>query len=546
MRNAMRLHGLIMTDEIDYTRSTLVTYGVSDELAMLVQTVAEGMLLDGRPRCAPASIQEIRQRLLCHNYRKSLFELAHFIGGVAYLSGDLTSVLYLDEAVYPDGFKGVTQDWPANDELPFALEGNHLTLQFAEAPFDLHFSRVNVMAGWVDLLLLIVPGFLQDCESLANQCGRAEVLALAKRLQKQLADYLKDHLQTPTKLEEGMFWLHWTREHVGADNLTAAFNDDHVVLFWQHNWQEDDFDFKRYATVARAAHHFIQAVDIGEQQWQVGHAASLDQTNEDGDAWIENIVDVAEPYWEAMQVVGDLELEGALEGAQTDLTEEGDPLSLLQKPPYSEIKFLTAKQLKALEGFVAEYPRQLAVTALRVYIFGKQQARITGALQNKDPETFTRLLEGQELLNPDECASELQDIAASISTSRLATAHVLNLGGHPRGTLLMLLAAGMEVPEGTELGLLKKRAEQATEDWQTQCFKAFSANNRQGFKSLPDTDQLETYAIGDQQLAKLAERCEQRLAAFNQYGADTAEQIHFAHDAEMFTRQFQAIYGDRL
>jgi hypothetical protein len=302
MRNAIRLHGLIMTDEIDYTRSTLVTYGVSDELAMLVQTVAEGTLLDGRPRCAPAAIQEIRQRLLCHNYRKSLFELAHFIGAVAYLSGDLTSVLYLDEAVYPDGFKGVAQDWLANDELPFAIEGNHLTLQFSDGPFDVHFSRVNVMAGWVDLLLLIVPGLLQDCESLAKQCSRAEVLALAKRLQKHLADYLKDHLQTPTKLEEGMFWLEWARKHVDADNLTAAFNDDHVVMFWQHNWQEDDFDFKRYATVARSAHHFVEAVDVGEQQWQVGHAASLDQTNEDGDAWIENIVDVAEPYWEAMQL----------------------------------------------------------------------------------------------------------------------------------------------------------------------------------------------------------------------------------------------------
>jgi hypothetical protein len=542
MYTAMRLHGLIMTDEIDYTRSTLVTYGVSDELAMLVQTVAEGTLLDGRPRCAPVAIQEIRQRLLCHNYRKSLYELAHFIAAVSRLSGDLTGVLYLDEAVYPDGFKGVALGWSANDELPFSLEGNHLTLQFAEAPFDLHFSRVNVMAGWVDLLLLIVPGFFQDCESFANQCSRAEVLALAKRLQKHLADYLKDHLQTPTKLEEGMFWLQWTREHVDADNLTTTFNDDHVVLFWQHNWQEDDFDFKRYATVARSAHHFIQAVDVGEQQWQVGHAASLDQTNEDGDAWIENIIDVAEPYWEAMQLVGDL----ALEEAQTDLTEEGDPLSLLQSQPYSEIKFLTAKQLKALEGFVAEYPRQLAVTALRVYIFGKQQARITGALQNKDPETFKRLLEGQELLNPDECASELQDIATAISVSRLATAHILNLGGHQRGALLMLLAAGMEVPEGTELGLLKKRAEQVTEDWQTECFKAFTANNRAGFKSLPERHELEAYAVGDQQLARLAERCEHRLAAFEHYAVDTAEQIHFAHDAAMFTRQFQAIYGDRL
>ena len=537
-------------EETDFTLSSLVTFGVSEELVAILDTVAAGSLLDGRSRCTKNSIYNICRLLLTHSYRRPIFEMAHYMAAISSLSTDITKTLYLDEAVYPESFRAATASWQSNKHLSFTQTSSGVELQFKDEIFELHDSRINLMAGWMDVLIFIIPSFTNSCENFAEKCTLVDIQAFAKTVQVQLKTYLEKHLRTPAEISEGMFWVGWVKDNVESDSPNPI-DDDDVVEFWRSNWNERDFDFTKFSSVATSANNFYLAAVKGEQQWLVKHAGSLDIKNEEGDAWVDNIAGVEDAFWLAMQGLADLDLSmERTADIPSQLSSVGDvnedPLTVLSVGECGKIKFLTGNQLKELASFVPCAPEQLLNLPLRVHIFGKQQARITGSLQNKDKATFSALLKGEEVITPDFCVERLESLLAAIAAARQATAHILVMGGHARGTILMLLAAGIEPIAGADLTLLKAQAQSKTEVWQAACHKAFMANNRAGFKTLPESDELDAYALGDEKLSQLQQICEPLVEQYRRYADSVKAQSQYAQDTQTFTQQFNDIYGDRL
>ena len=132
-----------MSEQIDFELSALVRYGVSDNLVSLLQCIEQATMMDGSLRYQQKAVYEMRRNILCHNYGKSMYELAHILIAITHAGPGFDDLFYFDEAITPERFRQQITKWQSSESLRIDAAST-LDLEFCNSRrFEFHYRRIN-------------------------------------------------------------------------------------------------------------------------------------------------------------------------------------------------------------------------------------------------------------------------------------------------------------------------------------------------------------------------------------------------------------------
>ena len=514
------------TDLLDTPVSALIEYGVSNDLVSLLAATEEATCLDGSPRYTQATIYELRRKLLCYNYGTAYYEVAHLLAIVTHFGGGIDETFWIEEAVQGDRLRHLAERWAALDSL---IVGSTLSVNLNDRKFDFNWRRTNMIAAWTEFLLFILqPGLHNLLAPFEDNISGKQIDQLASELQKQTYSFLKSHLQPQNQLRECWQFLKWLKdgEEASSDYL-KLLNDEKVLTFWSQNAANDLSDYRRFVSVGELAYDVVRSVAAGEQRRQLGHAASHSMANDEGDDWI-NAMGNGEYSPDDDEVdlfrLCDAETDDAIPATEQ-----------LNSDELASIKCLTRTDIlgaKLLERPDHELNR-LPQTHIRMHLFGKHQASITGDLQNHQGLNLPELTACKGVQTPAAWDEELKSLVTKINETRSAIAHILIEADNPAALLIVVDLNPERELFGQEADVSVTHLPEEVIQRCTSCYKSI---NRQGFKAYPNPDILPAYVLADQQLSRLA------------LGFKTLEpmiinyQDHFESDRVSFSATFKRLY----
>lgn len=514
-------------DLLDTPISALIESGVSNELVSLLAAIEEATCVDASPRYTQASVYELRRKLLCYNYGTAYYEVAHLLAIVTHFGGGIDETFWIEEAVQGDQLRHLTSNWPQSDAL--TTDGT-LSINLKDRQFDFNWRRTNMIAAWTEFLLFILqPNLHSLLEGFEDKISGKQIDQLASELQKQTYSFLKSHLQPQHQLRECWQFLKWLKasDDNGSDYV-QALDDDRVLTFWCQNAGSDPGDYRRFVSVCELAYDVIRSVDAGEQRWQLDHAASHSMTSNEGDDWI--------------SAMGNGEFAPEQDEAElfrlcdTEVDETAPATEQLASEELAAIKSLTTTDIQAARPLErpAQELNRLPLTHIRLHLFGKHQASITGDLQNHQGKNLPGLLACKDVRTPTAWSGELQALVTKINETRSAIAHILIEADEP-AALSIIVDLNPEqamFSQGDELSLnlLPEAVVQ-------RCASSFKSINRQGFKNQPDTSMLPAYVLADQQLSRLTQGFDTLGPMISRY------QDQFDTDRNTFSTAFTKLYG---
>ena len=501
--------------------SGLIEYGVSNELRGLIAAMEDATCMDRSPRYTQATIYELRRKLLCYNYGTAYYEVAHLLAIVTHFGDGFAKTFWNEEALQGGRLRHLTERWPAQDSL---TAGSTLSVNLNDRKFDFNWSRTNMIAAWTEFLYLIPRLGLENLLAPFNDnISGKQIDRLASELQKQTYSYLKDHLQPQNQFRECWQFLKWLKdgEEASSDYLNLL-NDEKVLTLWSRNADDDLGDYRKFVSVGELAYDVLRKVAAGEQRRQLSHPASLSM-----DDWINNMGN-----GEFSPDEDEVEL-FRLCDAETD---EAIPATeQLASDELASIKCLTGTDIlgaKLLERPDHELNR-LPQTHIRMHLFGKHQASITGDMQNHQGSNLPELIACAGVRAPTEWDEELKSLVTKINEARSAIAHILIEADDPAALLIIVdLNPGKDLfSQEADVSLTNLPEEVVQRS--ASCYKSI---NRQGFKAYPGPDILPAYVLADQQLSRLT------------LGFKTLEpmiinyQDHFESDRVSFSATFKRLY----
>ena len=558
------------TDLLDTPASALLEYGVSNELVSLLAAIEEATCLDGTPRYTQASIYELRRKLLCYNYGTAYYEVAHLLAIVTHFGDGIDATFWVEEAVQADRFRHLTENWAAHDVL---TPGSTLAINLNNRQFDFNWRRTNMMAAWTEFLLFVVqPGLHPLLAPFEDTISGKQIDQLASELQKQTYNFLKVHLQPHNQLRECWQFLKWLKNSAddGADaggDYLQRLNDEKVLAFWRQNAGGAPGDYRRFVSVGELAYDVVRSVATGWQRWQLDHAASHNMTGDEGDDWIRAMGNGEfTPDEEAVELfrLCDAEVDATITATEQLISDE-----------LASIKCLTATDIlaaKQLERPAHELNR-LPQTHIRMQLFGKHQASITGDLQNHQGGNLPGLLACESVRTPAIWLEEMNRLVTKINETRSAIAHILIEADEPAA--LQIAERQIAAPQIAERQIAAPQiaerqiaapqiaerqiaalqiivdlnpgntffgpADEVSlthlpEDVRERCAASYKSINRQGFKAYPEPDTLPAYVLADQQLSRLAQGFATLAPMITSY------QHHFDSDRATFSTIFRKLY----
>ena len=514
--------------------------------------------------------------ILCRNYGKGTLGLSYLLlsilmckpaeksisqGSSQYPAGASTQELWLnffwlEEAITPKRFRATFTDIPESVQPHFQLNEQGLTIGLSNSEFTLSPTRIATLASFLEFLVYVDPSVLQQddlfgpCAELHPSKYESTVKTLASDFQKILYRYLADHLQPAQQQRRFRYLWSWLCEyhkgHGQEDSLViqednAAIQEDSLVIddaviltFWKQATQGDDdsLGFRRYRTVAENFFDLRLAMQCVEAQKNVTHS-----------------MDIELPPEVLQQVL---------------ITSDVDCLdvSSLTRMP----KFLTKQQAEICQPIVevGDTASVMALTIMRMRCFGDWQASLVQALRNKSNDNLRSLLsEERQVFTYTAYFEEIMQLKTVFEHASDSGLHVLLHCQVVEAFALVLLRLpnvdlksvrqALSMRSNGELAALSTEAE-IFDQWPDlllqvpalnhlvqQFQKAFKANNRQGFKVLPENMDADVYLEGVQQLDRVLQRCDKHLQRLNENN-----EAEFASDLSIFKSGFIALYGDHL
>mgnify|MGYP000008052982 CR=1 FL=1 len=548
---------------------SLILYGVSEELIVAIEGLREAPGISG-PKYRQKDIDSLSQMILCRNYGKATLELGYLllavqlkkVGGETNAKG-LTQQSWLDffwleEAITPKRFRTAFDDIPESVQPYLLLHEEGLTIRLSNGQFTLSPTRIAILASLLEFLVYVDPSVLQQ-DALFDHVGKippskyeALVKTLASNFQKTLYQYLADHLQPAQQQRRFRYLWGWLCEYHKSNGQEGSFaiNDAVILAFWTQATQgdEDSLGFRRYRTVAENFFDLRVAMQCVEAQRNVTQS-----------------IDIELPPEVLQQVLS---------------TSEGDNLdvNVLTKMP----KFLTKQQAETCQPIVevGDTASVMALTVMRMRCFGDWQASLVQALRNKNNDSLSALLsEEREVLTYVAYIDEITQLKKAFEQASDSGLHVLlhRQIAEAFGFVLQRLADEdlnsvreiLLVRSDGQFSALSTEAAIPTQEtiaidamilryWPElllkvpalnhlvqQCQKAFKANNRQGFKVLPEDIAAEAYMDGVQRLERILQRCDKYLQALDK-NSEARYEAEFSSDLSIFKSGFVALYGDHL
>jgi len=529
--------------------SSLVNYGVSDQLIQDLQTIEETTDFDGRPMYDQPSIYEMRCAILCRNYARTLWEYSHYVSVIEYLHPAGVIDLFWSKGVTTGlRFKSWVEGLPALDWLKVGDQST-ITLCLGKREFVMNARRVNIMAAWTVFLAIAEPNILNELSQFKQGLKESEIDAFAKKLKTRIDQYLEPHLQGLHQQRQGRVLLNWLQSQTDMtenQGYNRVLHDEAVLGFWKENALTEEGDFKRFTTVAECAYRLHQAIRIGESQRNIFSAQSLDQ-DKSGEAahWLLDEVSLLNnDSWI---------LDAFIEDAQVQIIEK------LSCSPLSDIKFLTLKDTDFCDRIerTGGAAFHLPLTFIREQVFGLQQARLTEDLRKTKGENSQQLVSLDDFNGFADWQIGLLAQIDRLAQTRAALNHILLQHQHPnalanilelldveRKTVLQSLLADTTMAASPDF--IVKHLVNIAGDEMKNLGKAFVKVNRAGFKTIPDECDVVLYVEGDEYLEKLEsllkKYAEQVSQIFKLKGG-----IVKTEEAErlFFSQMFKSLYGNK-
>ena len=494
--------------------SSLVRYGVSDELIALIHAIEDTCDGAGNPLYEQASIYELRCSILCRNYGKTLWEYCHFAAVLEHLSPHgICDLFWLKEVTTGERLKHWFDQFESHSWLSVQANGA-INAQLGKRVFSLNPKRVNLMVAWTAFISFIDPGLLGQLAQFNHDLSDERIDNLSKQLKLKLDQYLESHLQAVHQQRQGRILLTWLQGQEQANEQGAILSDSRVLAFWQQQAGLAEGDFKRFSTVAECAFRLYKAIMLGEQQSALNTAQSYDQ-DADGESaeWLldtASLLDNEDGQW--------------LFDALTE-DHECKAIEQLKRTPLDKIKFLTNKDV----GFCESIERagsgvyKLPLTYQRSQIFGAQQARITEDLRKTKGKNVQSLSAIDDFSGAAIWIDMLEGQLSKLKITRTAIGHVLIHSHHPAGITKMIeylpVDERADLLKGVKAGLIVSEADTGIGEVLgaehmdnikyllsgpiKDAEKAYAKVNRTGFKTLPEQNNVEAFYLGDQCLEQL-------------------------------------------
>nr|WP_136249659.1 hypothetical protein [Ningiella ruwaisensis] len=383
------------------------------------------------------SVKLLAQHIVCRHYANLSYELAHWMWAVVNISIDedaqsaLFNCFYLEENVTSQRALAflrsrltktnnacklssasvlLVDDKTDEASRHLSADGKNskmLKISIHQHVFYLHLSRINLLACFVEWLLGFVHDAFFTWSSELDGRGLNAIQATAKRIQKDVYEYLKMHLQGAKALSKYQKMQSFLQQQ-----SSGVFDDDLILRFWlQHHAQEG---FTRFTTVVndifqyeisqetaalQSAHHFAQQFnhnDTGNE-----HRNSLPESEHALKIYSDAVIHELEEGQTGAQSFSSL---------QTLENERFDIEALTQVPK------MLSKQQSARFVLMAEFPRQVSrfpLSYLRFIAFSKLQSAHIQSLRNKQPldndSLNARWLETEDYLSvARKCAAQIQ------------------------------------------------------------------------------------------------------------------------------------------
>jgi hypothetical protein len=555
----------------------------SEYLLNCLRSVAEATAGNGEPAYLPDTISQLITTIAGRGYGPLLFRTVHVMSAAAIQEVRLDQLLVTElpltsrsarrllftEIAAASRFLGAR-----DDILEFAEPASGNTV------FKLHSRQVPLAAACLEFLVEAL-GF--EClhnafNELADDHGSARRKAVAKDLSARLYSFLGEHLPQVAERNMARLLADYLEAEIGAPRFVAEDIDDQLILdFWVEKSGDDTLSFRLFGTAARAWLSFRENLIHARSDAFDVHL-SLTTTFEDEDLdRLSHLAISSAPDEDDGTTSPDL---GQLVG---DAPIPTSWLADLQRPPCSDIKFLTKTELAklAVPALSGSTGRGLVLTCLRLAAFGPLQNRLVqtsrgGGVGQDDIEreiaalgdnsyaellaewrtleitvedvattAFFRLWEaGSPVIfeylaqyGDDSTRQEMAAIAANLQAQPTDE----DADGEPASKLAERVLAHIDsLPSDSPTARIRQNMKRVAQSYRRQGLRSDDNATKTGTDDITSieaaTDRLHALACGGDRLMKLA----RHLAGLNR--PDPALESQSADDLVVFTKQFSQLH----
>ena len=555
----------------------------SEYLLNCLRSVAEATAGNGEPAYLPDTISQLITTIAGRGYGPLLFRTVHVMSAAAIQEFRLDQILVTELPLTSRSARRLLfTEIAAASRFLGARDG---ILEFAEPAsgntvFKLHSRQVPLTAACLEFL---VEALGYEClhnafNELADDHGSTRRKAVAKDLSARLYSFLGEHLPQVAERNMARLLADHLEAEIGAPRFVAEDIDDQLILdFWVEKSGDDTLSFRLFGTAARAwlsfrenlIHARSDAFDVhlsltttfeDEDLDRLSHLAISNAPDEDDGTTSPDLA----------QLVGDAPI-------------PTNWLADLQRPPCSDIKFLTKTELARLSvpALSGSTGRGLVLTCLRLAAFGPLQNRLVqtsrgGRVGNDDIEreiaalgdnsyaellaewrtleitvedvattAFFRLWEAGspvifEYLAQYGDDSTRQEMAA-IATKLQAQPTDEDADAEPVSQLAEKVLAHIDsLPSDSPTARIRQNMKRVAQSYRRQGLRSDDNATKTGTNEITSieaaTDRLHALACGGDRLMKLA----RHLAGLNR--PDPALESQSADDLVVFARQFSQLH----
>lgn len=515
--------------------SNIINYGISETLKALFAQLKETPGLNGY-KYHGKDIELLSQDIVCRNYGSVCYELSFLCWAVVnnpqFSSSPLLSFFWIEENIQPKRFRqafsrpiqtGTGQVWLGED---------YLHLHLGDIDFAISPTRVSVLAVMLEFIASIEPAQLTKIENLLLDANVQTIKQLSSNLQKLIYSYLKEHIPEASIQERFRAISGWLKQHsLTAERLT----DQDVLNFWLSPPEQPSYI--KYSTVLDDLLDAITAIEVVENTFNADYALSLGSNSGQGEVnadWIQNTV--------------------------FEQADNSADLSWLCQSP----KFLTLAQYQPMKSLLShgKLACQLPLSFLRLAIFGGWQSVLVQA-KRKSPQVLADKLRQSPDRHYQNYIDDLSDSQSQCKRVQQVIAHMFYSLDNPLFVGIMLKQIPLELQQALKTWMREQIRDKieyetnhllhiqqwlsqhpAAQTWLTEAENAFKHNNKDGFKQLPSTEELDIYQDGNEALDHCQSAIEHYLSVLEKLNLESTELTEiYRSDLCIFSNRFKQIYG---
>ena len=544
---------------------TTVGFGVSDTLRSIFDGLSQAEGLNGQ-KYSDINIKKVRQYVSCRNYSKVSLELVYLCWAIvnAYPvrrgASKLEAFFWLDEAYGPRRFREAFRQGWQDSSGSVTLSEQFLMLELAnngltQTTFNISPSRVGVLAVMMEFIITVDPSLIHTLQTSLLKANAKTIDQVAKQLQKSIYHFLKSHLPEAQIQTRYRYFETWLKQNA---KTPSSLDDQDIMTFWQDASQDQQAQsYVLYSTALFDTLDALDAINVVQTQQGICFANSF------GTGGFDSGEDSAEVDLERINGSAVDELSETVLGEQVGsllFGESGQELelnALCQAPKC--LKQEQAQWLRPLSTYPV-YSRRFVLSFLRLQVFSPWQSVLVQA-KRKSQDTLAEKLAEAPMQGYTLYQGQSAELHETLRYTENCLLYVL-LEGDPQRACAELLQKLPQQQLAPIAGFLAQLIEQTESSWPSVIkqlslrFVAFSQlvqtlqraykkNNKAGFTTLPEEEELDPYIEALQQITALQ-------ALLNKHQEDIAQLDQatltlssiFSSDVCIFTKRFNALYGD--